>query len=213
MDQVIRDKKWWRLIGVIKLFQHLPFIDLVFGSGSLVLGRIRQESDLDVLTIARSGRLYTARFFCLLTFGLLGRRHHIDKSNEGVCFNHILTREVFRLPEPHYEYDRLLYSNLMPVYGRPTLINDFYQANSDWLGVRRVFEDDLRYRHQVSGFKRGFEYLLGGKAGDWLEGLLMKIQLKKIKKSVVRYSNEDSIVCCNEKEVKLWFNPNNLSVK
>jgi len=213
MDQVIRDKKWWRLIGVIKLFQHLPFIDLVFGSGSLVLGRIRQESDLDVLTIARSGRLYTARFFCLLTFGLLGRRHHIDKSNEGVCFNHILTREVFRLPEPHYEYDRLLYSNLMPVYGRPTLINDFYQANSDWLGVRRVFEDDLRYRHQVSGFKRGFEYLLGGKTGDWLEGLLMKIQLKKIKKSVVRYSNEDSIVCCNEKEVKLWFNPNNLSVK
>jgi len=54
---------------------------------------------------------------------------------------------------------------------------------------------------------------LGGKAGDWLEDLLMKIQLKKIEKSVVRYSNEDSIVCCNEKEVKLWFNPNNLSVK
>jgi hypothetical protein len=213
MDQVIRDKKWWRLISVTKLFQHLPFIDLVFGSGSLVLGRIRRESDLDVLTIVRSGRLYTARFFCLLTFGWLGRRNHLDKSNEGVCFNHILTREVFRLPQPHFEYDRFLYSNLVPVYGEGALINEFYQANSDWLGVRRVFEDDLRYYHKISGFKRGAEYLLGGQVGDWLERWLMKIQLKKIRRSIVKYGNENSIVCCNEKEVKLWFNPNNLSVK
>ncbi|HCX45256.1 TPA: hypothetical protein DGT35_01490 [Patescibacteria group bacterium] len=208
MEQVVRDKKWWQLISVARLFQYLPFIDLVFGSGSLVLGRVRQESDLDVLTVARSGRLYIARFFCLLTFGLLGKRTHMDRLNEGLCFNHILTKEVFRLPEPHYEYDHLLYNNLVPIYGSEVLINEFYQVNNDWLGEVRRFEDDLRYYNEVHFLKRGVEALLSGKLGDWLEGVLMKIQLRKIKRSIVRYSNEDSIVCCNEKEVKLWFNPN-----
>ena len=134
MDLVLYDKKWHRFLRRVWLFKHLPFIDFVLASGSLVLGNVHKGSDFDVLVAVKTERLYTARFFCLLIFGSLGWRRSVKKERGGFCFNHFITPSSFRLNPPYSDYDRKLYQKLTPVFGDEEKIKTFFLANADWSG-------------------------------------------------------------------------------
>lgn len=213
MDRkVLYDQKWQKFLRRIWLFRHLPFVELVMASGSLVLGSVKEGSDFDVLISARNQRLYTARFFCLIASGFLGWRRQLSKPKDGFCFNHFITSESSCLPPPYSGYDHDLYSQLLPVFGSRELFGRFLSANKDWLGRADLEEEDLRRRKFFpSVLRAAAEHLLSGKLGDWLENILMALQIVLIKKSVNLYSNALSCVHYNDKEVRLWFNPKRAS--
>jgi predicted nucleotidyltransferase len=69
--QLLYDKKWHLLIKRAGIFKHIPFIDFVFGSGSLAIGNVDEESDFDVLVGVREGRIFTVRFLSALFLSVL----------------------------------------------------------------------------------------------------------------------------------------------
>ena len=68
-QDVVWDKKWRKFLREARVFKHLPFIDFVFASGSMVLGNVRRDSDFDVLIGCRQNRIFTVRFFTIVALG------------------------------------------------------------------------------------------------------------------------------------------------
>ncbi len=182
--QVIYDQKWRLLTQRARLFRFIPFIEGALGAGSLAVGNVQASSDLDVLVLARAGRIFTARFFSVLAFSILGWRrskldHHISAVDK-ICLNHFITPAAYRFALPQHEYWRALYQGLTPVYGSEPTIAAFFAANKDWTGT--VFwQGDSRHVHQDSATsKRLCERLLSGRLGSWFERVIKKIQVSRI---------------------------------
>lgn len=200
-QQVLHDKKWIKFLRRTWLFRFIPFVEFALAAGSLATGNVHADSDFDVIIGARYGRIFTARFFSVLGFGLFGWRrkrlhggavYMTDKSNktyksetaDKVCLNHFVTEKSYRLAEPHNAYWKNLYQNLVPVYGDPEKINSFFAANQDWMG-ERVYTDDLRHKYRGPSFVEKIrECLLGGRLGDWLERRLKNFQVKRIERGL-----------------------------
>ncbi len=183
-QQVLCDKKWHKLNRRTWVFRFIPFVEFVFGSGSLAIGNVDAESDFDVLVGVRSGRIFTARFFCALAFGIFGWRRGKGQGNaqaaDKICLNHFVTPESYQLRLAPNAYWRLLYQSLVPVYGSERRIQQFYDANAELIGDRKV-EQDQRYRHKTGNdLKNVFEIIFSGAMGDWLEEKLKKYQVRRI---------------------------------
>ncbi len=181
----MNERKWNLFLKRLWPFQFMPFADFVFAAGSLATGKIHEDSDFDVLVGVRQGRIFTARFCAVVLFRLLGWGRKAEDSKESakdkICLNHFVTSCAYRLSPPHNEYWKLLYQSLVPVYGSPAKIQAFWDANQDWMGMRKVYAPDQRHQYQKkSWIQNVLELLLSGFVGDWVERQLKKIQLQKI---------------------------------
>jgi len=210
-QQVLHDKKWIKFLKRTWLFRHLPFMDFALAAGSLATGEVSLNSDFDVIIGARYGRIFTARFFAAAAFGLFGWRRKkahsyentktYESAKDKICLSHFVTEKSYRLAPPHNAYWENLYRNLVPVYGWPEKINEFFIINADWIGDQRNFIDDLRLKYRKSAWQKRFlEKLLNGKIGDKLEAFLREIQIKRIESGLraesgykprIIYSNEE----------------------
>lgn len=187
----LSDKKWRKFLSRVWLFKFVPFVDFVLAAGSLATGGMNQNSDFDVIVGVRQGRIFTVRMFCFIGFGMFGLwARHPDKSKDRLCFNHFVTPRAYRLSPPHNAYWQNLYANLVPVYGKPALIQRFFRANKDWMKEPRLYQLDARHLYKKSNWiKRTREWLLSGFFGDWLEKKLKKIQIKKIEAGLIHKTN------------------------
>jgi len=189
-QQVLYDQKWIKFLRRTWPFRWIPFVDFVLAAGSMALGNVNPESDFDVIVGVKQGRIFTARFFCVLVFGLLGwRRRRLDHKETAmnkICLNHFVTEKAYRLSPPHNPYWQSLYKSLAPLYGTPQKINEFFAANADWLGaIPKLYQDDLRHKHyRPAWFKKICEYCLDGAIGDYIERILKYYQIKKIETSL-----------------------------
>jgi len=184
------DKKWRVFVRRAKLFRQAPFVDFVFGAGSMALGNVTEESDFDVLVGTRTGRIFTARFFCVLLFGLFGWRRkklmHHEAASDKICFNHFVTLSSSKLSPPYNDYWNALYERLVPIYGRRDLLDEFLAKNLEWNNRVQKFGDDLRHVGSESSFlKKTFEVLFSGFFGDFAEKVLKRLQVLRIESSLL----------------------------
>ncbi len=206
MQQVLHDVKWKKFLRRSAPWQYIPFVEFVLAGGSMAVGNVHANSDFDVIVAARTGRIFTARFFSTFVFGALGWRRkklsHQDAAKDKICLNHFVTASKFRLAPPHDASWRNLYKSLVPVFGGEERINEFFRANAEWMGDARVYQDDLRHVYRRSSlFKLYLEKWLNGRFGDALEMYLKKLQVARIKKSIahdplgfeprIRFSDEE----------------------
>lgn len=207
-QDVLRDVKWKRFLKLSRRFRHIPFVDFVFAAGSMALGNVHVASDFDVLVGCRSGRIFTARFFSIFVYTLTDERrkrisHHEDASDK-ICFNHFVTEKSMELKPPYNIYWQELYKNLVPLYGQADLINRFWLENS-WMGEGRVFYEDLRHSDRPSYLKKFLEFAFQGRAGDWLEAILRKVQVRRIEQSLKRTQGFAPRIIYNDEELE--FHP------
>jgi len=183
-QQLLCDKKWHKLNQRTWLFCFLPFVEIAFGSGSLAVGNVDEESDFDVLIGTRTGRIFTARFFAAFAFGFFGWRRakehgHADAADK-MCLNHFITPATYQLKLQTNAYWKLLYKKLVPIYGEERRIRQFFKDNLELIGERKV-EIDQRYKFQdPADLKNVIEIILRGAFGDWLEKKLKKYQIARI---------------------------------
>ena len=194
-QDVLHDEKWKLLTRRGRLFRHIPFVEAALAAGSMALGNVRETSDFDVLTVARPGRIFTARFFSILFFGVRGWRRtklsHHETAADKICLNHFVTREKMRLDPPHNVYWEELYRHLVPLYGAPEAVNLFFAAN-DWMNPPRVYRDDLRHEdREPSRARRALETMLTGSAGDRLERALKRVQVRRIERGLARLASAE----------------------
>ncbi len=203
-------KKWNKLLRRAGLFSYIPFVEIVFVAGSMAMGNAGEDSDFDLIIGTTTGRIFTARAFCIFLFSSLGwrRKRGIEgkDARDMFCFSHFVTQEKYCLSGPYNGYWRKLYQSLVPIYGDSDLIQKFYDANSIWIDLNRHCEACLpadrsfatkqsisqrlprsfqslamTEKRQARGI---FENVLSGKLGNALERWLKNIQIKKIEKSL-----------------------------
>lgn len=204
----IYHKKWQKFLRRIWLFKFIPFVDFVLAAGSLAIGDMNEDSDFDVIVGVRQGRIFSARAFCILSYGMFGwRRSASAKATaDKVCFNHFVTPAAYRLSPPHNDYWKKLYSSLVPVYGEPRVIQRFFDANSDWLGGVKINLEDKRYLYKKRGLAaRIREKFLPGALGGWLEKKLKIIQVKRIERGMEKEKGYKPRIVYNDNELE--FHP------
>lgn len=208
-QDVLHDKKWKLLARRGRLFRHIPFVGAALAAGSMALGNVRETSDFDVLVIARPGRIFTARFFSILFFGARGWRRtklsHHETAADKICLNHFVTTEKMRLDPPHNVYWEELYRHLVPLYGSPEAVNLFFAAN-DWIDPPRRYRDDLRHQSgEPSRTRRALEAAFRGGAGDRLEGMLKKLQVRRIERGLAASAGHNPRIRYGDTELE--FHP------
>lgn len=174
--------KWHRAISTMKYLRMVPFVRLIFASGSLSMDNTDELSDLDIIIVAKHGRIWLTRLLVAGLLSLLGRRRkHDDRiAPDKICPNHFITDASLAIPFRSM-YTAQLYANLVPlVVTDHQLLKDFQIAN-EWL---------FHYLHHwiISPFPpyhkgglRGVgEFFLSGFLGDRLENLARRYQKKRI---------------------------------
>jgi hypothetical protein len=205
-QQVLYDVKWKKFLKKTWIFRHLPFVNFVLAAGSMALGNVHEDSDFDVIIAARRGRIFTARLFAVVFFGLLGWRRkkltHHGAAKDKICLNHFITEAAYRLKPPYNAYWKALYIKLVPLYGEPEKLESFFQSNSDWIGENRHYGDDLRHLYQQpSLFRRWLEHVLG----DWFERLVRDFQIKRIERGLKLEAGYEPRIIYNDQELE--FHP------
>lgn len=193
--QLLYDQKWHRLARRARIFSHVPFVDFVYGSGSLAVGNVDPESDFDVLIGVRTGRIFTVRFLSAFFLSLRGWRrskeHGGTAAADKVCLNHFVTQSTYLMRLPVNTYWRMLYERLVPLYGTEVALQAFFDANESWLGERYVAMSDLRYQGDArSWLSRALTRMLAGRFGDSVECLLKRYQILRIERGLLNNQAE-----------------------
>ena len=208
----ISSQKWKIYLRLSKWLAITPYLRGVFASGSMALGNTDDNSDFDVLIIARQKRLYTCRFFLWLITSLLGvRRKRFDKiAPNKFCFNHYISDEHLNLIHESL-FNAQTYIHLKPVLIEHKLIERFYSANL-WLN-NYVYNFRPQYHYVRRSIKPNFilkllaktgEFILNTSFGDGLENILKKYQQNRIKSNPATYESGGRVVF-NDRELE--FHP------
>lgn len=182
-NKELLEKKWRKFLRLRKFFSYIPFVDFVFVSGSLALGKPHEFSDFDVIVGAKKGRIFTVRMLTICVFSVLGaRRGRLESGKEvsdKICLNHFVTPKSYRLSPPYNDYWREVYPRLVPVFGDEAKIDEFFSANTDWAGNRKSGNDMLMVK-KFNFIRIFLDILLRGFLGDFFEAIFKKIQVLKI---------------------------------
>jgi len=151
--------KWVILRKIVQVLQYLPFIRMIATTGSLSISNPNQDSDLDVLIVVKSGRLWIARLCLLFVTQLMGhrRKYWDQRAPDKICLNHYVTDESLEIaPEIRSIYTAMLYSHLVLLTG-PEMYKQFMHANKQWLNQFLSIPEvpDLLSVHAVKSYALG----------------------------------------------------------
>lgn len=179
--------KWRRLRRIAWWLQIVPFLRGVAVTGSLAFDNAKPTSDLDVLIIAASNRVWTVRFFLTIILDLFRlRRRPQGETRDRVCLNHYLSQDALGFPFRSL-YTAMEYARLVPLLGE-TACREFRAANRAWMAeyLVRVFPDTVTHRKTLRPsrllrlFQASGEVPFSGRLGDRLEKLLAAVQQARI---------------------------------
>ena len=194
MDWKFKKVKW-----ILRFISFLPFVRLIMLSGSMGLGNPLKESDIDLLIVAKHGRIWTTR--AILTFFtlLFGAYRHTGKTQNRLCLNHYITDKSLGIDFGNL-YKAEEYLNLLPLAGDLSIYNNFFKENS-WMkdyvySVSGSLEKNLRIMPLKGAplkSKYFFEFLLSGSVGDYFEKQVKKFQIYFIEKNPLTKSPDARI--------------------
>ena len=194
----------------------LPFTRAIILNGSLATGTSRKSSDIDLLIIAKPGRIFTARFFVnvLGTLTLIKRTSSESSSHANLfCFNYFLTENFLKIPvgrgKAVDDYCADNYSKSVLAAGDRIVFDKFMKENSSLfenrkLTDRKKFDVYFKKDNSRSTFKKFAEYLLGGKVGEVVERAL-KVFQKRLIETDPRTKKYPEFIVYNDQELR--FHP------
>lgn len=208
----IAAQKWKKFLRIAKWFQVVPYLRAVLASGSLAINNTGHESDFDVLSVVKSGRLYTCRLLLSLVASVFGaRRTRYERSApDKFCFNHYVADRNMNIKHESL-FNAQTYVNLKPVLVANGIFSRFYAENI-WLNkyvynfkpaeefvLRKVSRNFL-----LSLVGRTGEFVLNSSLGDKFENWIKKFQQKRIKNNPATYERGGRVIF-NDSELE--FHP------
>jgi len=143
-----------RLAG--RILRFVPFLRMAALNGSIVRGVENKQSDIDILIIARAGRLYTCRAFATALIQLTGYRRHGQKIAGRICLNCYLNDKnpnIFPQRKSSARKVARAYKYLVPLVD-DGILRKFFKVNK-WFGkyqVRGEKHSQLLKRHCFAKF-------------------------------------------------------------
>ena len=208
----IADRKWKKARRAIKLFQIIPFIRMVAVSGSLAMNNTKENSDIDLLIVTKTGRIWTCRWLITIFSHLIGRRRHGILTKDRFCLNHYLTEKSLKIPYKSL-YNAQTYIHLTVFWQVKNNLYKKFQKANQWVNEYLTF-----YPINIRGYLKEIksncflkylrelkEFFLNGIMGNFIELILRKIQQTRIKKDPLTYQSGGRVVLSNH---QLEFHPN-----
>jgi len=186
------EKRYFRCARWSRVLISLPFTRAIILNGSLASGTSKKSSDIDLLIIAKPGRIFTARFLVnvLGTLTFIKRTSSESSSHANLfCFNYFLIENFLKIPvgrgKAVDDYCADNYSKSVLAAGDEIIFDKFMQENSELFGSRKLTDHrkySAYFRNNMSKnfLKESMEILLGGKVGDAVERALKVFQKRLI---------------------------------
>lgn len=191
-NKKISDQKWKKTLKALKWLQAVPYLRAIFASGSLASENTSKDSDLDVLVVAKYGRIWTCRFFIFILTSILGvRRKKYDKiAPDKVCLNHYITDKSLSILFRSL-YNAQTYAHLIPIWRADGKILSEFEKENRWIGeFVNVWKINSKRKHRTvkeSKFLKAvsalFEKALDSRLGSLIESLMRRMQRGRIVKS------------------------------
>ena len=209
--QKLADKKWKKAKKYINFLKLTPFIRSVIVSGSLAINNTKKNSDIDLLIISTSDRIWTCRVFTVIISHLLGKKRNKNITKDRLCLNHYLTDNSLKVKYQSL-YNAQTYAHLTTIWEKDKNYKK-KKKNNNWIKNFLVFYPNIKKGYLLSLKSKNFldytrkteEWFLKGKAGNLLELFFKKIQEKRIKKDPLTYAPNGRVVYNNQ---QLEFHPN-----
>ncbi|MBU1092736.1 nucleotidyltransferase domain-containing protein [Patescibacteria group bacterium] len=195
-----------RLAG--KILRFVPFLRLAALNGSIVRGVENKQSDIDILIIARAGRLYTCRAFAAAFIHLTGWRRHGKKVAGRLCLNCYLNDKspnIFPHRKNSAKKVAKAYKYLIPLVD-DGILRKFYKINR-WFDDysfkgeehSRLLSSACFKKFPLKPKNQWIEKLFSGRLGNLVEYKLMIYQTKRIYSSA---TCDDELVATSD-EIRL----------
>lgn len=209
-------QKWRRMRRYAWWLQGIPYVRALVASGSLALGNTGPDSDWDVLVIAQSGRLYTARTFLLAAARLM---HRLRTKRDSVapdkfCFNHYLTTDSLEINHRSLYVAHAL-SMLASIHDPEVILQQIRQVNRwtvDWVPATAggvTARRTVQYSGGLRLLRRLIEHILNSRFGDWLEARLVTWQQARILREPATHERGGRIIA---NEHALEFHPRSAEI-
>ncbi len=167
------------------IFKTCPFIEIAAVCNNLSFGGAKRGSDIDLFIVAGEGRLFTGRIFITALTQVLGLRRHGKKISERFCLSFLVDKgaaDVYRLAHENDIYFTYWLKNLQITYARnDASVQDLIDSNKYWLS-KFLHHPNLKEENISNGkniVAKAFEFMLSGRAGDFIENKLKSWQLKR----------------------------------
>ena len=217
--QKIAERKWKKIKKAAQWFWLLPCLRGVFVNGSLAQNNTKEESDLDLLVIAKAGRIWTLRSLFVILTEIMGKRRRFQgkETKDKICLNHYITEKSLNLPfrnladaSTHFHLIPLILDVNSEISTFKNIFDKFWLKNK-WVRDYLEFFPEVESRNQRIVKPNKFllilakigEILLNSYFGNWLEKKLAKFQTTRIKKRI--YSKEKGRIITDD--TQLIFHP------
>jgi predicted nucleotidyltransferase len=191
---ISKAKFWARIIGT------LPGVRAVFLSGSVAQGRGNTSSDIDFFIIAKSGMIWTARFFVFMTLKFFRKMRSNHHHAGQICPNHFVVDTRLEIVEKD-AYSAYLFTHNKPLYDPDNIFSHFVFANNDWVqNFDESFPPTVSFP-VLSIKKQNFIW-------HWIEKKLQSAQMKKIKKNP-EFQIPGACIVLSDTELRFHPHPRN----
>lgn len=202
----IAEKFWNRTRQYCQYIVKIPFVQMVAVCNNLAYDNPTGQSDIDLFIVIKSGRMWTSRLWITLVMQFFGVRRYGEKVAGRFCLSFFVTPEklnmeslLLRPEDPYLAYWTKL---LHPIYGK-AVYQKFMEENQMWLkseyGMSFPEVDEKRFPfEQKSRWKNFWEWVLGGRLGEMIEGLLKKTFKKRTLKKASKLKADASVVISDE---------------
>lgn len=209
--QKISDQKWKKAIKIIKWLQIIPYIKMIAVSGSLALDNAKEQSDIDLLIVAKRKRIWTVRFLIIFFLHFFGKRRHGKKTKDRACLNHFITDNSLEIKFPSL-YNAQTYAHMVGILEIEIgIFEKFYKANkwiSSFINIYPFGKNENQRTIKVNKILRFIartkEFLLNNFVGDFFEFLFGAIQRFLIKYHSKKDKGEGRVII---EESQLEFHP------
>ncbi|MEK7514820.1 MAG: hypothetical protein AAB608_00355 [Patescibacteria group bacterium] len=110
--------KWLHALRALQVLAWVPWIRVVWVSGSLAYDASDADGDVDVVCLVMPGHIFSARFCALVLTSLSGVRRaaHDVRAPDKLCMNHWIVDDGSALRHQSI-YTAWVYAHMVPVYG------------------------------------------------------------------------------------------------
>lgn len=192
-------KKWRIAERMIRIISCLPFVRMVALTGSLALQTTHRESDIDLLIVAKTGRIWTTRIIVSAIMQVLGRRRHGQKIRDRICLNHFITDTNLTLL-PKNLFSAHICASLVPIWARGEETKSFFAHNkrltSEYFplweerGIHcKALPITLRFLRVCPRIVEIIFEKLGAKT---IENILRRLQMHKIRHNIAKQTRSSN---------------------
>ncbi|MBI4235709.1 hypothetical protein HY604_05420 [Candidatus Peregrinibacteria bacterium] len=196
---------WKRVDRCLPILQIVPFVKMVAVCNNLAFSTVNEKSDIDLFVIAKLGRLFFVRSMITFLLQVLGVRRYGDKVSGRFCLSFFVDEDALDLSTIAIEDDIYLVYwlwSMLPVIENEKGFSDRFLAFNSWANDYFENRENLALRRErmfsknvlFSFFRKSFEFLFGGRVGNFIENLLQSWQLKRALLKAQSASFESSLV-------------------